>query len=74
LLRFDTQELNRGALHGALEATTEIMKEQPYATLTPGPHRANQSINPPFCKANRRRRKSDTVSTLGHTALTHRAQ
>jgi hypothetical protein len=29
----------------------EIMKNQPYATLTQWPYRANQNINPAFCKA-----------------------
>jgi hypothetical protein len=52
LLRLDKQGLNRGELHCAPAAMIEIMKSQPYAILTPGPHRANQNINPAFCKAN----------------------
>src|SRR5450432_3852771 len=52
-LMLDKQELHRGELHWAPAAMIEIMKSQPYATLAPGPHRANQNTNPAYCKANR---------------------
>jgi hypothetical protein len=53
LPRLDKQGLNRGELHCAPVAMMEIIQGQPYASLTPRPHRANQNINPAFCKANR---------------------
>jgi len=52
LLGLDKQELNRGESHCTPSAVIEIMKSQPYAILTRGQRRANQNINPGFCKAN----------------------
>jgi hypothetical protein len=46
-------ELHRGELHWVPAAMIEIMKSQPYATTTPGPHRANQNTNPAYYKGNR---------------------
>src|ERR1039458_216215 len=40
----DKQKLHRAGLCRAPVAMVEIIQGQPYATLTPGPRRANQSI------------------------------
>src|SRR5450759_4692834 len=70
-LMLDKQESHRAELCRTPTATMEIILGQPYATLTAGPHRANQHINPAFCNANQSPRQR---LRPGPGALTRLAQ